>query len=379
MAQKSFWLLGSGRWAKIIAAQLPLAFGENTIINVVTSRDPKDVMEDFSNSSVRLDTITGDVPKNLKIDTNFAIVCGSTKSNTQSVSKSILSGLNFYVEKPFSLNVTDLHSLVHNANSLNLNTYPSNVFYFQNNIYNLLFAHEKKSGRCLYDYIKFTWTDKCELDMFVGSSKYNPALTVFEDVLPHLLPIACKLIDVASLDLCSVNVDRMGQAMQLNFRAKNCEIEINIERNGEKRRRLLDLTKNGKTLNYDFSSRDGSLDYIKKYMPYNKSSYLGPLSLSLFDFVRSSNAKKISPFNNLKYTNLTLELFPKINEQYMRKIKKLSLGLDRLDAGAVLDSDYLVNEITARLSDKAIDCDYIDRITMHEVKQALCANYKTKH
>ena len=133
MAQKSFWLLGSGRWAKIIAAQLPLAFGENTIINVVTSRDPKDVMEDFSNSSVRLDTITGDVPKNLKIDTNFAIVCGSTKSNTQSVSKSILSGLNFYVEKPFSLNVTDLHSLVHNANSLNLNTYPSNVFYFQNN------------------------------------------------------------------------------------------------------------------------------------------------------------------------------------------------------------------------------------------------------
>ena len=379
MPQKSFWLLGSGRWAKIMAAQLPLAFGRNTAINVVTSRDPKDVMEDFSNSGVQLGTITDDLPKHLNTDTNFSIVCGSTKSNTQSVSKSILSGLNFYVEKPFSLNVTDLQSLVNKANALKLNTYPSNVFYFQNNIYNLLFANKKKPDRCFYDYIKFTWTDKREPDKLPGRLKYNPALTVFEDVLPHLLPIACKLIDDCSPDLYAVNVDRMGQAVQLNFRAKNCDIDIIIERNGEKRRRLLDLTKSSKTLHYDFSSRDGSIDYMEKYMPHNKNRYLGPLSLSLFDFVRSSTSKEISPFNNLKYTNLTLGLFPKIDEQYLRQIKKLSLGLVRHNEGAFHDLDYLVNEITARLSDKEIDCDYIDRNTMYEVKQALCANYKTKH
>ena len=379
MLQKSFWLLGSGRWAKIIAAQLPRAFGRNTAINVVTSRDSKDVAEDFSNFGVRLATIADDLPTDLMSDINFSIVCGSTNSNINSVSKSISSGLNFYVEKPFSLNATDVQFLVNKANAHELNTYPSNVFYFQNNIYNLVFAHEKTQGRCFYDYIKFTWTDKREVDAYSGSLKYNPALTVFEDVLPHLLPIACKFIDVSSLDLYAVNVDRWGQAVQLNFRAKNSEIDINIERNGEKRRRLLHLTKDGKTLHYDFSTHEGSVDYVKQYMPHGQGRSLGPLSLSLFDFVRSSKSKKISPFNNLKYTNLTLELFPKINEQYIGQLKKLSAGFDRSNTDAIHCPDYLLNEITARLSDTAIDCNYTDRNIMNEVKQALCANNEPKH
>lgn len=378
MSQKSFWLLGSGRWAKIIATQLPLAFGRNTAINVITSRDSKDVAEDFSNFGVRLNTIADDLPKNLMSDINFSIVCGSTNSNANSVSKSISSGLNFYVEKPFSLNATEVQSLVSKANAHELNTYPSNVFYFQNNIYNLIFAHEKTLDRCFYDYIKFTWTDKREVDTFSGSLKYNPALTVFEDVLPHLLPIACKFIDVSSLDLCAVNVDRWGQAVQLNFRSKNSEIDINIERNGEKRRRLLHLTKNGNTFHYDFSAHEGSVDYIRQYMPHGQNRSLGPLSLSLFDFVRSSKSKKISPFNNLKYTNLILELFPKINEQYIGQLKKLSIGLDWSNANASHCPDYLVNEITARLS-PAIDCDYLDRTIMHDVIEALSANDEPKH
>jgi hypothetical protein len=319
MRNYSFWLLGSGRWAKIIATQLLVAFGENTSIHVVTKRDAEKINKEFLNEGVNVLSVVDDIPPNLEAASNFAIVCGKTLSNVKSARKSLSLGLNVYVEKPFSLRSSELHLLTLEANSKNLQIYTSNVFYFQEQIYNLLFFERDKPTGPVCERLKFNWVDKCDKKSYSLGKKYNASLTVFEDILPHLLPIAYKLLDVEQINLESVSVKRMGQAVKLLFCAKNCEIEINMERNGEERSRLLEITHNKKTSFYDFSGRVGSGSYINNYMRCSDFEIPGPLSLSLFDFVRSSSSSEINPYSNLIYSTLTLEMFQKLRRDTSSK------------------------------------------------------------
>ena len=367
----NFWVYGSGRWAKIIISQLYLVFGKNIFINLITSRDLIDVKKEFSNLGFNQINTVKKNSTPIDRQNNFAIICGKTSSNVENAISAISAGLSLYLEKPFALDSKLLKDVENQAEKKNLQIYCSNVFYFHNRIHKLVFEKTHSTKKKEVKKIKIFWQDTNTGLNSNFKKKYNSSLTAFEDILPHVFPIVAKITDTEDVYVKAIIVERLGQLVKLSLKFGEVDVDLHLERNAERRVRDIVLISDSGSQLINFSDRQPSLHYIEKNLRYSEKNQYGPLALSLIDFVKSSTSKKISEYNNFEYTFRAIDLFPQVDKLYVDECLKSVAYIKSRNNVPQSDIIYLENEISARLSDDAIYCAYLNKRVLNNIKRSL--------
>lgn len=346
MIQKyTFWIYGSGRWAKILAQQFQILYGNSALLNFVTNRDQSELKSELIEHKIE----NFDVVKELRQITDdrlhFGIVCGQARDNYQRVMKLLASGLNVYVEKPCALSSKEVHEMIEYAKRHRLCLYFSNAFLFNDQINSLIFSNLNKSD---ISKIKINWIDEKSLNLINNNLKYDVSLTIYEDVLPHVLNIVASILKTEDIQFIDINVERCGQKVKIKCLVSDVQTEFILERNGVKKIRSLEIHTFTDKKIFDFSNRRLGKNFKpieNLYADYE----LGPLSMSLYDFVSSVEKQKFSEFNNEVLAKKIIELFPKIEERYLSECLTYIKGEKLLSLCQEEDFSYLTSEIEERM------------------------------
>ena len=239
MTQKySFWIYGSGRWAKILAQQLQILYGNSALLNFVTKRDQCEVQRELLEHKIQYFDIVEDLGSITGNRLHLGIVCGRAKDNYKRVIKLLGSGLNVYIEKPFALNSKEAHAMVKYAEHHRLSLYFSNAFLFNDQINSLILDTLNQND---ISKIKINWIDETSLNLDTTNLKYDVSLTIYEDILPHVLNIVASILETEDIEFLDINVERFGQKVKMKCLVSNVETELILERNGSNKIRSLEM------------------------------------------------------------------------------------------------------------------------------------------
>ena len=352
MTQKySFWIYGSGRWAKILAQQLQILYGNSALLNFVTKRDQCEVQRELLEHKIQYFDIVEDLGSITGNRLHLGIVCGRAKDNYKRVIKLLGSGLNVYIEKPFALNSKEAHAMVKYAEHHRLSLYFSNAFLFNDQINSLILDTLNQND---ISKIKINWIDETSLNLDTTNLKYDVSLTIYEDILPHVLNIVASILETEDIEFLDINVERFGQKVKMKCLVSNVETELILERNGSNKIRSLEMHTFTDVKIFDFSHRRLGSKFKQNEKMY-KDDNLGPLSMSLYDFVSSVENQKCSEYNNKVLAKKIIELFPIIEERYL--IECLANINDKNLENIMQEEElaYLTSEITERMKFFAYD------------------------
>lgn len=371
MTQKySFWIYGSGRWAKILAQQLQMLYGSNALLNFITNRDQHEFKRELLQHKIQNFDIFEDLGPISGNRLHFGIVCGRARYNYNRVMKLLGSGLSVYVEKPCALNFKEANEMVKYADIRRLCLYFSNAFLFNDQINALILDAPNQND---ITKIKINWIDEKSFDLAKNNLKYDVSLTVYEDVLPHVLNIVSSILNTVDIEFIDINVRRFGQKVKIKCFVSNVETELILERNGSRKTRSLEIHTLDEVKTFDFSHRRfGSK--LKLLEGIRKDDDLGPLSMSLYDFVCSVEKQKSSEFNNKVIAQRIIELFPEIEEKYLIKclenLKDKNLGNNFHEENL----SYLTTEIMERrkLFEYDLKNEYLDRSLVENMYRLYC-------
>jgi hypothetical protein len=104
--------------------------------------------------------------------------------------------------------------------------------------------------------LRLVWTDGAS-DIRRGEAKsYDPAVTLFDDVLPHIVPMVGEM-QFRDLALVSVDVQRGGARLAIEAQANGRPVSLLIARNDERRQRWIEVETVDGVAALDFADEPG--------------------------------------------------------------------------------------------------------------------------
>lgn len=144
--------------------------------------------------------------------------------------------------------------------------------------------------------LRFVWTDGAS-DIRRGETKsYDSAVTVFDDVLPHIVPMIGAL-NFSDLSLLSLDVQQGGAKLGVNARSEDRAISLVVARNDEGRRRRIDVVTETGSAVLDFASEPGFVDIsgVQENGDPLWNDAPRPLATMLSAFIAAANGAPLDP------------------------------------------------------------------------------------
>jgi predicted dehydrogenase len=183
------------------------------------------------------------------------IVANRAADHAAAVGSALDAGVAVLVEKPMAIGAETVRQLQRRAVASGSLLAASHVFLFAR--YFEAFAAELARHGQVHR-LEMIWQDGRD-DVVRGEMKlYDPALPVFDDVLPHVLPMLAHLAQ-RDLSVDSLAMDRGGAAVTIEATAQSMPIGIHLARNADRRRRLLTAHTADGPCAMDFSTEPGML------------------------------------------------------------------------------------------------------------------------
>jgi hypothetical protein len=166
------------------------------------------------------------------------------------------AGISVLVEKPVCLTQSKIEDLREIAQANGTVFGASHVFlfarYFESYAASVAGLGELHS-------LRFVWTDGAT-DVRSGEAKsYDPAVTLFDDVLPHIVPMIGRL-KLRDLSLVSLDVQQGGARLAVEARSGGRPISVIMARNDEGRQRQIMAMTDAGPATLDFSNEPGLID-----------------------------------------------------------------------------------------------------------------------
>jgi predicted dehydrogenase len=246
-------IIGGGRWARTVAGVLGSLPSATNI--VMHSR--------HNAASVGSWIAVRDLQTRVRVSSGWpeygahkpcaVIVANRVCDHAAAAGPALDAGLPVLVEKPMTIGAEEVRKLCTRAETGGAQLAASHVFLFARYLENFAAAVAPYGPIQRLD---LTWQDG-ESDVVRGEVKaYDPAVTVFDDVLPHVLPIlACLVPDV--LMPSSLVIEGGGAQVIVSAQAGPVPVAIRLSRNGQDRRRLLALETPMGLCTLDFSTEPG--------------------------------------------------------------------------------------------------------------------------
>jgi predicted dehydrogenase len=247
-------IIGGGRWARTIAG----------VMASLPSRPDRIVLHSRHNASGIADWIAAhklqdrmgfspDWPDFGANKPDAVVVANRATDHVAAAAAALAAGVPVLVEKPVAIGADAVRRLSGCAPDAVLAA--GHVFLFTRYLEALadLTARHGAIGR-----LDLTWQDG-QGDFVRGEVKsYDPAVTVFDDVLPHVLPMLARL-HPAALSPRFLTLADGGAQVTIGAMAGDVPVSIRLARNAAERRRVLTAETEGGICTLDFSTEPGVL------------------------------------------------------------------------------------------------------------------------
>ena len=253
----SISIIGGGRWARTIAEVLYWLEDAPAPIVIHTLRNAKGVktwidQKRFSGrvlASSRLPDFGFETP-------TAVIVANDTSGHYAATSLALRAGIPVFVEKPVAIGRHAVKELCDLSEDSRTVLAASHVFLFARYL-DTFATFVGARGRLRR--LSCVWNDGPS-DIRRGEAKsYDPSVTVFDDVLPHIMPILERL-HPGNPVLTSLSAQCGGARISLGAHTKEVEITISLARNSGSRRRTIVAETEGGLYSLDFSAEPGVIN-----------------------------------------------------------------------------------------------------------------------
>lgn len=249
-------VIGGGRWARVLIK----------VICSIVNKSVKIFIYSRSNSSFMMDWIASEnidrdiraissLPDKLPAS-NAVIVVNAARDHAEAASLALLAGGNVMVEKPITLSYDASMALVKLSKKLGQDLVAAHIFLFSR-YFERFSKMVAAAGKVTA--ISVHWMDPMLEQRYEELKQYDSGLPVFADWLPHILPMIGTLIQGKSLGCTTLDLKRGGASVDLHLMIDEIPCRIIVERDGEKRKRFMEVICHEDTLHLDFSSEPGTI------------------------------------------------------------------------------------------------------------------------
>jgi predicted dehydrogenase len=340
-------IVGGGRWARVfvdvLGSMLPLSVG----LSVHSLRNA-DAMSGWLAAKRwrRPVSVSSRWPESYSEGIRAAIVCNAARDHEAAAEWALTAGLPVLVEKPVALTEERVNHLATLANQRGMYVAASHVFLFARYLEH--FA-TRVGGAGLVRQVSVVWMDPSSETRHGEEKRYDAGLPVHVDWLPHVLPIIEALLPGTSLRCVDLAFRRGGAELELIVIAGDARCRIQLSRNGDARRRFVEVVTDQRTLRLDFAVEPGTIHDVSKIEgDPDWSTKPRPVAAMLEAFLRGAAGGKgaVDPRLDVQLAQRTArvideagKLYESVQRSWIRE--RLAVGQATVDA----DLRYALAEI----------------------------------
>jgi predicted dehydrogenase len=250
----SISIIGGGRWARTIGTVLSqLPDGPQTVL-LHSRHNSEGIAAWIAERGLegRL-FVTSQWPDPGHARPGGAIIANRVADHVAAASAALDASIPVLVEKPVAIPAAGVQRLVEIASRNGTFLAASHVFLFAR-YFGAFAARVKNMGR-LHS-LTMEWMDG-RADMRHGEVKsYDPRVTVFDDVLPHIVPLAAQLFG-HPLEFRVLDARRGGAEVRIQAQAGEALVSITMARDGARRYRAITAETEAGICRLDFSQEPG--------------------------------------------------------------------------------------------------------------------------
>ena len=298
-------IIGGGRWARQIMLSIHKDLKLNKILCVTKKKNfflKNWLIEKKLNKII----LISNVLPNCETKNSLAIICNATSNHYRSSIKALRKGYNIFIEKPITLNLKQAKRIASVSKKKNKKVFCSNVFSYSKSLKKIIniFKEEKIVS------IKLKWHDKINERRYGEIKKIDTKIPIYLDVLFHIFFLLNLILKNKILKLSEIKKKVFSNNKSIvQFKINNILLNLDLNRVGNKRSRLININyKKNKYLidfskqNYFFTKKINRGKFKTKYIDSDK-----PLSLMLKRTI--SILKNNKNIDNYMSINLTFKIF----------------------------------------------------------------------
>lgn len=250
-------VIGGGRWARVLADVLCGLVPPSVRISVHSPRNAKAMSAWVSERGfAQRIQVSSDFPRFPSGESNAVIVANAAYDHEKAIEWALSEGVPVLVEKPLTLNFAASQRLADLARSQKTYFAAAHVFLFARYVeaFSKLIANEDGiQSICVY------WMDPQSENRYGEAKSYDPGLTVYADWLPHVISILDTLVASPAQRWERLEFLRGGAYLDIDLKLGDIPCAVQLVRNGNSRKRCIEVTTRQKKITLDFSSEPGTI------------------------------------------------------------------------------------------------------------------------
>jgi hypothetical protein len=291
------YIIGGGRWARIVAKASENFLIDNLIIKIISKKNYKNMVKwKLNNSNLTNVFVMENLPTNLEKN-SFVYVANESSRRIETLNLLQNQNIPILVEKPLFLNSQIGETLINEFKQKNLTLLSAQVFRFMKSIIKV----KELIGNSVLDSIEIYWFDPINELRHGEEKKVELDVPIYFDIMPHIFSLMyeffgtpeiklVKSIEIKNTNIFNVDVDINNEI----------PVSIFLSKSSSERLRVINFWIQDQLINYDFSSDE----VVSIFSPSKKpeisnygSSY--PLGIMLNEFFNSKNGYEFDSRFNL--------------------------------------------------------------------------------
>jgi predicted dehydrogenase len=246
-------LVGGGRWARVLISVLHEILPPDARILVVTLGNGA-AMRKWSTERYPDRIEVGDFLPDARGEFDAVIVANAARGHAEAALRALGAGIPALVEKPLALTEADAREIVELAERNRVPLATSRVPLFARYVerFRDIVANSGK-----IENVRFSWTDSKDEVRYGETKTYDSAVTLFEDLLPHMLPILRRLVG-GPIALGGVTLSGGGRLAELQLTAGDIPCTLSLGRDTAARTRIVRVQSSNDSV-LDFSEEPGRI------------------------------------------------------------------------------------------------------------------------
>jgi predicted dehydrogenase len=249
------WLVvGSRRWARIVAEELCAVAGPGPVIQLQGSRSDAALLEWAEAKGIEV--VGQPRPSD---GSGVALIVNSAHEHRDSVENVLDLGYHAVCEKPLTFSRVETLELLAHADARGLKLFSTNTYLFAEYLH-VLRRDRLRDG--LFSELELMWADASAEVRHGEAKSYDSGVPVFADVLPHVACIVLATHGSFAFHRSSIAVAEGGSAVIAQYDGDELTVRASIARNAPRRVRLLRLSGPAGRVELDFAVEPGVVDGV---------------------------------------------------------------------------------------------------------------------
>jgi predicted dehydrogenase len=315
---KNLYLVGGGRWARVVLSEVLKLSDKELNITVVSEKNHLFMQEWIRKTFVNKKIIVLDKLPQTFARNSFLYVLNETALRYETLLKVLKFNIPVLVEKPLGLTYSEVDNVINLYETKKVPLLSAQVFRFLESISEL----KKIISEFEFQSIVAYWSDP-QFEFRLGEDKkYERVVPTFLDVLPHILSLLEEIIGDFGVSFESIFFNEIENDFMLYLRIdRSIELRINYSRVDLARVRQLEFSSQSGLVNYDFAENETITQFEEDLrllkIDFGKSK---PLQHMLIKFLSCWENRDI----DAKFSHNTNKLALKISQDIQKSIKAQS-------------------------------------------------------